>query len=61
MGGRKGVTVLLPLLSLFVSNTAREEAGRAILVIWASLNWSVLRISGGLWGGTARGGADEGQ
>lgn len=57
--------LLFPLLPLFVSRPCREEAGRAALVIRAGLSWAVLKISGGLWGGTARewgcGGADEGQ
>lgn len=49
---RGGVTLFLPLLSLFVSRPCREEAVRTALVIRAGLSWAVLKISGGLWGGT---------
>lgn len=67
--GEEGSHPFFPLLSLFVSRPCREEAVRAALVIRAGLSWAVLRISGGLWGGTVSergggvgvGGADEGQ
>lgn len=55
VAGRGGVTLFLPLLSLFVSHPCREEAVRAALVIRAGLSWAVLKISGGLWGGTVSG------
>lgn len=60
--GTGGVTLFFPLLPLFVSRPCREEAGRPALVIRAALSWTVLKISGGLWGGTVRGGGvDEAQ
>lgn len=49
---RGGVTPFLPLLCLFVSRPCRKEAVRAALVIRPGLSWAVLKISGGLWGGT---------
>lgn len=47
-----GVIFFFPPLSLFVSRPCREEAVCAALVIRAGLSWAVLKISGGLWGGT---------
>lgn len=60
---RRGSHPFFPLLSLFVSRPCREEAVRAALVIRAGLSWAVLRISGGLWGGTVseRGGVGVGR